>query len=332
MSILNEEYVKKSFATTKAWLSSKRFTIYLYCVAIATFIWFLMKFSGSYSTQLPVQVSFSAPSSQWYVVDDNATLSVDVKGFGFSIMWHRFSGISEVFIDLSEFEIRGTEEEPFVVVPTDFLLNQVEKFFSEDESIDGIYPNVLKVELSHAITKKVPIRSRLKVYPASGYKIANRPQLIPDKIELAGPAYILSEIKQVNTLVDTIRDLNESREVLLSLDADSLQEWIKAERTTAMKIEVDEFTSGNIEVKVQSIVDDPQTIIKVLPTKVKVYYQVGLKDYQLVNEELFKAYVTFPKDGELPDKLKVSVADVPDFVEVTRIDPPFVEYLLSKVK
>jgi hypothetical protein len=63
-----------------------------------------------------------------------------------------------------------------------------------------------------------------------------------------------------------------------------------------------------------------------------VYYQVGLKDYQLVNENLFKAYVTLPPSGELPEKLKVSIGDVPDFVEITRIDPPFVEYLLSKTK
>jgi hypothetical protein len=331
MSVLNEEYVKNSFAQAKGWFASKRFTIYLYCVAIATFIWFLMKFSGSYSTQLPVQVSFSSPLTQWYVVDDQATIAVDVKGFGFSIMWHRFSGISEINIDVSEFEIKGTEEDPFVVVPTDFLLNKIEKLFSEDESIDGIYPNVLKVELSHAITKKVPVRSRLKVIPANGYKISNRLTLNPEKIELAGPAYILSDIKFINTKIDTLRDLKASSEVSLSLDADSLNEWIMNEKIILMNIEVDEFTSGSIDVKVQPKLNDPNTLIKVLPTKVKVFYQVGLKDYQLVNEDLFKAYVSFPIEGEAPSKLKVSLEDIPDFVEVTRIDPPFVEYLLTKV-
>lgn len=330
MGELNKEYLNKLFATAKKWLSSKRFSIYLYCVAIATFIWFLMKFSGSFSTQLPVQVNLSAPSSQWYVVNNDASLNVDVKGFGFSIIWHRISGISEINIDLSDFEIRGGEIDPFIVVPTNFLLNEVEKLFSEDESVDGIYPNVLKVDLSHALKKKVPINSRITLITENGYKISNRPSIYPDKIELSGPAYILSNISKVNTVVDTLRGLEEDQVYSVKLDIDTLMEWVTTIPDTELKIEVDEYTSGTIDVRVQGITDDSNSSIKILPTKVSVYYQVGLKDYQLVNEDLFKAYVKFPKDGELPDKLKVNISDIPDFVEITRIDPPYVEYLLSK--
>lgn len=331
MGELSKEYLNQMFAKAKKWLSSKRFSIYLYCVAIATFIWFLMKFSGSFSTQLPIQVNFSAPSPQWYVVNNDATLNVDVKGFGFSIIWHRISGISEIGIDLSEFEIRGDEDDPFVVVPSDFLLNKIEKLFSDGESIDGIYPNVLKVDLSHALKKKVPISSKIEIYPEKGYKISNRPNIYPDKIELAGPAYILSEITKVNTIADTLRDLKEGLIYSVVLDTDTIEEWITTKPEVELKIEVDEYTSGTIDIKVQANTDDSHSIIKVLPTKVTVYYQVGLKSYQLVNEDLFKAFVNFPKDGELPDKLKVNISDIPDFVEITRIDPPYVEYLLTKL-
>lgn len=330
MSELNKEYLNKMFATAKKWVSSKRFSIYLYCVAIATFIWFLMKFSGSFSTQLPIQVNYSTPSPQWYVVNNDASLNVDVKGFGFSIIWHRISGISEISIDLSDFEIRGGEIDPFIVIPTDFLFNEVEKLFSEDESVDGIYPNVLKVDLSHALTKKVPITSKIKLITENGYKISNRPSIHPDKIELSGPAYIISNITKVNTKIDTLRGLKENQIYSVSLDVDTLEEWISTLPDIELKIEVDEYTSGTIDVRVQGITDDPHSVIKVLPKKVSVYYQVGLKDYQLVNEDLFKAYVKFSKDGELPDKLKVNISDIPDFVEITRIDPPYVEYLLSK--
>lgn len=330
MGKFNEEYLKKWFATAKSWISSKRFSVYLYCVAIATFIWFLMKFSGSFSTQLPIEVNYNTPSSEWYVVNNDAALMVDVKGFGFSIMWHRVSGISEIDIDLSDFEIRGSEKDPFIIIPTDFLFSQISKLFSDDESIDGIYPNILKVDLSHAITKKVPIVSRLKVYPENGYKLITQPSLYPDKIELSGPAYVLSEINKINTNIDTLRNISESQVFTIALDMDSLEEWVVGSKDAELNIEVDELTSGSIEVKVNSRSDEQHTIIKILPTRVSVFYQVGLKDYELVNEDLFKAFVVFPKDGELPDKLKVNISEIPDFVEVTRIDPPYVEYLLSK--
>lgn len=330
MGDFNEEYTKKYFAKARKWLTSKRFTIYLYCIAIATFIWFLMKFSGSYSTQLPMKATFESPSSQWYVVNKEATFNIDVKGFGFSIIWHSISGISEIKINLSDFEVRGSEEDPFIVVPTDYLLNQVQKLFSDNESIDGIYPNVLKVDLSPAVTKKVPIRSRIVLYPESGFKFSSAPSLYPEKVELAGPAYILSDIKSVNTVIDTIKGLKESQVLTVALDVDTLKEWVKSSSETSLKVAIDEFTSGNIEVSVKGIIDEPFSTLKILPTKVMIYYQVGLKEYQLVNEELFKAYVTFPKKGDLPAKLKVQLTDVPDFVKITRIDPPYVEYLLSK--
>ena len=329
MGDFNEEYIKKYFAKARKWVTSKRFTIYIYCVAIATFIWFLMKFSGSYSTQLPIKATFEYPSTQWYVVNKEENFTIDVKGFGFSIIWHSISGLSEINIDLSDFEIRGGDDDSFIVVPTDFLLNKVQKLFSDDESIDGIYPNVLKVDLSQALTKKVPIRSRVVVYPEKGYKISDSPSLYPEKIELSGPAYILSDIKSVNTVIDTLVGLKDSQVLTIALDVDSLSQWVKSSSETSLKIAIDEFTSGNIEVKVNGNIDEPYSKLKILPTKVTVYYQVGLKDYQLVNEDLFKAYVTFPK-GDLPDKLKVQISDVPDFVEITRIDPPYVEYLLSK--
>ncbi len=330
MGKLNAAYLNSLLITARKWAGSKRFSVYLYCLALATLIWFLMKFSGSFTSQLPVQVHYTVPSEDWYIINKDQIIIVDVKGFGFSLMWHKISGISKIEINLSNFEIKGGELDPFIVIPTEFLLSKTSQLFSEDESIDGIYPNILKVDLSQAVTKEVPIRSRIKLYPKQGYKLRDGLQLHPSNVKLFGPAFILSEIDHVNTKVDTLRDLAEDQVLTISLDSDSLSEWILSDQEIELKIDIDELTSGSIEVDVETRVEDPLIRLKVLPTKVSIFYQVGLEEYQLVNENLFKAYVTLPKEGALPEKLKVNISDIPDFVEVTRIDPPYVEFLLSK--
>ena len=119
-------------------------------------------------------------------------------------------------------------------------------------------------------------------------------------------------------------------EISISLDIDSLKEWIAFDQNVQLKIDVDELTSGSITVQIEPRIEGSQSKIKVLPTKVTVYYQVGLADYEKVNEALFEAYVSLPSEGELPEKLKVKISNLPDFVEVTRIEPSRVEYLLSK--
>lgn len=323
-------YMKDFSSATRKWVGSKRFSIYLYCVFIATFIWFLMKFSGSFTSQLPVNISYIAPSSDWYIVNEENDLMVDVSGFGFSLMWYKLSGKSEIEIDLANFEIKGNEIESFIVIPSDFLLNKTSQLFKNDESIDGLYPNVLKIDLSHAITKSVPVRSRVHLKAKNGYVLDAGPDLNPSKITLSGPVHILSDIAFINTEIDSILEIDEDKIIKVKLDADSLKEWMAGIDAVDLKIDVDELTSGSVEIEVGVRSDDPSLQVKVLPTKVSVFYQVGLKDYEKVNEGIFKAYVSLAEGKDLPEKLKVMISDIPDFVEVTRVNPPYVEYLISK--
>lgn len=323
-------YINKFSSATRKWVGSKRFSIYVYCILISTFIWFLMKFSGSFTSQMPVQIHYVAPSSDWYVMNAESEIMVDVSGFGFSLMWYKISGRSEIEIDLSKFEMKGTDTESFVVIPTEYLISETSQLFKEDESIDGLYPNILKVDMSHALKKSVPIHSRVFLSPKKGFKLVGSNHLNPSNVVLSGPAHILSNITQINTYIDTLVELDEDKVITVKLDADSLKEWMDVINTAELKIDVDELTSGSVDILVKVKSDDPSLNVKVLPTRVTVFYQVGLKEYELVNEDIIKAYVSVPSGGSLPEKLKVKISDVPDFVEVTRVSPPFVEYLISK--
>ena len=330
MRKISAAYINDIFTAARAWMSSRRFSIYLYCVAIATLIWFLMKFSGSFTSQLPVQLHYTPPSEEWHIHNNETVLMVDVQGFGFSLLWLKISGLSEIDINLSNFEIKGDESNPFMVVPTEYLLTKVGQLFQEHESIKGLFPNILKVDLSRVVHKKVPVRSRIFVETESGFILKKSNQITPSEIELIGPEFILSEVEFINTEIDTIRNVKEDTEFTVALDADSMSDWISDQLKVVYKIDVDELTSGSVVVQIDPRVEDSQSKIKVLPTKVRVFYQVGLEDYELVNKELFKAFVLLPSKGDLPEKLKVNFAEIPDFVEIIRVEPSRVEYLFSK--
>jgi hypothetical protein len=163
-----------------------------------------------------------------------------------------------------------------------------------------------------------------------GFKIKGIPKVEPDSLDFFGPSSILNSIEFVNTETDTIRDIQVLTTEKIKLKLDSLQEYLIEEVDPIFIVDVDELTSGSIEVIVDPIVDKKGMEIKVLPSKVKIYYQVGLSDYQKVSEELITATIELPDTDELPDKLKVELKEVPDFIEVKRIEPLFVEYLIIK--
>ena len=325
------EYYKAFIGGIKGWLTSKRFSIYLICVFIASLIWLLIKFSSEYNTQFPIAIELvNPPEGNWMIIENNTEIVAEIYGFGFDLFSYKLFGFEKVTIDLSEFEVNDANDPAFIFISESFLSNMVNRAMQGNEKVISIFPGKLKVELSKAITKKVPIKLNVKVYPAKGFKIKGVPRLEPNNLDFFGPSSILSKLDYVNTEVDTIKDIRLAQRTKINLELDSLEKYLVGQVEDYLIVDVDELTSGSIEIKVEAKVENTSTDIRVLPSKVKVYYQVGLSDFQKVNDKMFEAVIELPESGDLPEKLKVVLSEVPDFVEIKRIEPLFVEYLIIK--
>lgn len=325
------EYYKAFISGIKGWLTSKRFSIYLICVFIAGLIWLLIKFSSEYNTQFPIAIELvNPPEGNWMILENNTEVVAEIYGFGFDLFSYKLFGFEKVTIDLSEFEVSAANDPAFIFISESFLSNMVNRSMKGNEKVISIFPGKLKVELSKAITKKVPIKLNVKVYPAKGFKIKGVPKLEPNSLDFFGPSSILSKIEYVNTETDTIKDIQLAQRSKIELELDSLEKYLVGYVEDYLIVDVDELTSGSIEIKVDANVDSRSMEIRVLPSKVKIYYQVGLSDFQKVSEKMFEAVIELPESGDLPEKLKVVLSEVPDFVEIKRIEPLFVEYLIIK--
>lgn len=325
------EYYKAFIVGIKGWLTSKRFSIYLICIFIASLIWLLIKFSSEYNTQFPIAIELvNPPEGNWMILENKTEIVAEIYGFGFDLFSYKFFGFDKVSIDLSEFEVNDTNDPAFIFISESFLSNKVNRSMKGNEKVLSIFPGNIRVELSKAITKKVPVKLNVKVYPANGFKIKGLPQLEPNSIEFFGPSSILSKIEYVNTEIDTINDIRLVHRSKIRLQLDSLEKYMVGHVEEYLIVDVDELTSGSIEIKVNSDVDANDMEIRVLPSKVKIYYQVGLSDFQKVSEKMFEAVIELPESGDLPEKLKVILSKVPDFIEIKRIEPLFVEYLIIK--
>ena len=325
------EYYKAFIVGIKGWLTSKRFSIYLICVFIASLIWLLIKFSSEYNTQFPIAIELvNPPEGNWMILENNTEIVAEVYGFGFDLFSYKLFGFEKVSIDLSEFEINNANDPAFIFISESYLSNMVNRSMKGNEKVISIYPGKLRVELSKAITKKVPIKLNVKVYPAKGFKIKGVPQLEPSSLDFFGPSSILSKLEYVNTETDTIKDIRLELRSKIKLELDSIEKYLVGQVEEYLTVDVDELTSGSIEIKVDAKTDNNLMEIRVLPSKVKIYYQVGLSDFQKVSEKMFEAKVELPESGDLPEKLKVVLSKEPDFIKVKRIEPLFVEYLIIK--
>jgi len=326
-----DEYYKFFAQGLKEWLTSRRFSIYLVCIAISALIWILIKLSQSYNSQFETQIEYvQPPDGNWVVIEKSPKLQVEISGFGFDLFSHYLFGLDDIKVNLSEFNIKSSSDSAFIEIPSAYLNKAISRMMKGNEQVLNIYPEQIFTRLSKAINKKIPVKLNVVVYPATGFKIKGVPQLYPDSIVLFGPAKILKSITEINTEIDTIYDIKLPYESTISLELDSLSDFLTQDISEKLVVDVDELTSGSVEVKVIPEKFNKGKHLKVLPSKITVFYQVGLNDYQKVSDELFKAEIKIPESDEWPDKLKVELTKVPDFVEVKRIEPLFVEYLLIK--
>ena len=325
------EYYKAFILGIKGWLTSKRFSIYLVCVFIAGLIWLLIKFSREYKTQFPITVELiNPPDGNWMMLQSEHNITAEIYGFGFDLFSYKIFGLEDITIDLNEFDVSSNTDPAYIIISETFISKKVNLLMSGKEQVLNIYPGNIKVDLSKAITKTVPIKSNIKVYPTQGFKIKGVPRLEPNSLNFFGPSSLISPIEYINSEADTIRDIQILTKFSVKLKLDSLQKYIVGNVDAVLIVDIDELTSGSIEVKVDPNVDKIGMKIRVLPSKVKIYYQVGLSDYQKVSEKLIKATIKLPDTDDLPEKLKIELSEVPDFIEVKRIEPLFVEYLIIK--
>lgn len=291
----------------------------------------LIKFSQEYKTQIPVTVELINPQDgNWMLLDNKVDVNAEIYGFGFDLFSYKLFGLKNITIDLSEFKVHSDTDPAFIIIPESYINRKVNILMEGSEQVLNTYPGQIKVDLSKAVTKTIPIKSNVVVYPKKGFKIKNVPVLTPKNLKFFGPSSLLSQIDFINTEVDTIRDIQTLSNTKIKMRLDSLKDFLAGKADVNLTVDVDELTSGLVEVKVNTIVNKKGLEIRVLPSKIKVYYQIGLSDYQKVSEKLIDAVVEIPDSDDLPDKLKVELKQVPDFITVTRIEPLFVEYLIIK--
>jgi len=70
--------------------------------------------------------------------------------------------------------------------------------------IEVVYPDEIHISLDDVLTKKVPVRPQLVVWPAPGYVQVGTISFNPHLIEIAGPKNLVSSIQYLETERDTV--------------------------------------------------------------------------------------------------------------------------------
>ena len=249
-------------------------------------IWLLITLSKEYTTAISFPIKYGEISqNKLLLANQTKELEIVVKTNGFKILRTRFNTKS-LLINLNTLiNKKGT---------TYYLLlkskkQSIKRQLPSGVSLQEIIKDTLFVELGSLVTKKLAIKSNLKISYHIGYDLSEQISLKPDSILVSGPENYISKIKNIElepiVFEDVKADFVRKVAVKVPEGVKNLKFNIK-EVTISGKIE--KFTEGILNVPFKIINVPGGITINTLNKKVQVTYIVGLSSFNKIDENSFQ--------------------------------------------
>jgi hypothetical protein len=294
---------------------------------VTVLFWSLTKLSKEYQTVISFPVEYiNIPQDKLIQSEPIQSIEVQVKASGFKLFG---TSVFKKKIKLDVKKIKRKTNSDFYLL----LENQkidIQNQVSNDFVINAIEQDTIYLDLGQLTSKKVALKGTYDFTYKLGHHLTNQVVITPDSILVSGPKRQIDTLRYLYLENLELKDIYKSIEQKLQVS--EISNAIKF-NTKEVKIygEVDRFTEGNLELPFE-IINLPDSIaVTTFPKKVKVFYQVGLTNFNKVNIGSFKVVCDY--NNSLSNNLNYLIPKVvvkPRFVTSVKINPNKIEYLIQK--
>jgi len=316
--------------------SRKKIYIFLLCLLFSFISWLFTKLSGETNTTLPVEIAvINTPREVIFVQRSDSVFFIESRATGLKILNHRFTrNIKDLNIDFYALQRMKRNEQSLYY----YTANQMEMRFS---MISNFSRNALRAKpdtiffLAHeASSKKIPVKLNNEITFRPGFGLYDKPLLQPDSITIYAPENITDTIHFIETQPLKVENLSKDLHKSLNIKSFPAQSGINlSHEKVNITLRVEEYTESMLELPLSisrcSDLDTTKTEILLFPEKVAVYYLIALKDANRLNPSMLEVSVECPETSLVDiNRLSAEVIQKPEWIEILRVKPSEVEFVL----
>ena len=322
------EYFKSEFGS---FANGKAF-VFLVCLGLASFLWFLNALEKHYTDHISVPVRYiNIPKDKDLIGKLPEKLEITVDAFGYTLLQHKLSlAFSPIFLDVNELTNNNLESRYMskYTISTNGHKEELAKQISNEIEIINIRPDTINFYVSNVIEKLV------KVHPVVGldfdkeFILQKPPVANPDMVLVRGPEFILDTLKCIYTKPVVLKKL--SHDVVKAVDLVFLPELRSEVNEVNVQIGVEQYTEAKFELPLVILNQPDSLLIKTFPSKIRVTCRVGLSQYNKLNNSSFRAITDYSSYSVVNSKLSVKLDKVPETVLTVDYFPKEVEYVIER--
>lgn len=330
--------MKKRISTLLEQLSKReiRFNqkayIFLFCLLLSTFFWFLSAFSKTYTTTLNAPLEYNTLSEEFILTKPPAaSVNINVSGSGFELLGEQMSlNKKKTLVDLNLARPTSSADRYFIL--TSMLKDKLRMNLDPDIELLSIGEDSLLLRTEKRLSKKIKIVPQVELKLEKGYKQRGEITVTPNVVSLSGPQGFIDSVHTLYTEVITTNQLKDSMEKVVSIQ---LPKDINGLAVNPEKVEVlipvEMYTEKVLTLAIKSEVStNSRHQLQTFPNEVKVTFLVPLSKYNNLNESTLSAVVVYGKEHSESKKLSVKINNIPKYALLTKLEPERVEYILKK--
>jgi len=309
--------------------NNKKLSTYALFFFISFSFWFLSMLSKHHETTLKIPVVYiNFPADKVVVSSPISFIEARVKAPGFSIVFYNLFNFSKLTLNIEQANIKPKQAGSEVFWLMNSKRKAVAEVISSSMELIAINPQRLIISLSNKANKRVIVKLNKSISLKPEIWLANPIALVPDSVMIYGNQEQLDVVDFVETEEVFLSDISESitHHVQLSIPS-AIECKISA---VEVIIEVEPFVEQLLKYKVEVKNLKKGYVLKLFPEIVQLTIQAPKDKYSILQTDFLKLQVDASLILEESRTLAVEVEDLPSFIQLQRVYPSRVEFLLIK--
>lgn len=318
---------KKSQSKIDSLKSNKKLRVFLLFLILSFLFWSLIKLSKNYISDVEFNLVYiDVPQNKLLQNVPEERIKLTIKTVGFKLLKY---GLKTKNLKYGLSDLNRKKGSIYYSV-TQSKIKDLQAQFSAETEVLKVKPDTLYFDLGIKKSKKVKVITNVNLQFKSGFNLVKEYTVHPNYITVSGASKHIDSIQEIHT------NLLEMKEVSISFD-----ETIKlklpndyvslSSNLVTIKGEVEKITEGTFDLNYDIINLSKKYIISTYPKKVKITYQVALKDYNKISENNFKVQCDFKEvESNNLEYLIPKIVEKPEMVFDVKVIPNKIEFLIKK--
>ena len=307
----------------KASMDKGRSRFFLVFLLLSFFLWFIAKFSKTYTEVIAFELSFdNTPVGLVPQLAQPLEVETTLTATGFQFLYYRFFD-KQLSIDLADASFEADKATVQLAAQFQALQEQL----LGDTQIINYFPTEIEFDFQRQLTKKIPVVAPA-LELALGYT-AIKVEFQPDSIEVLGPESELTKLKFIQPIYPNNSKIQQSFTSKVNLS--KLGNTLKLNtKSVEMKVTVDRFSEEEFNLPIVLKNAPLNEVLKFFPSKVKLTFSAPLQELKNIAPEDFTIGIAYDRLNPNENRATIEVFQAPEKVQNMRWEPKTVEYLIRQ--